>query len=236
MGLCLQLPQLGVGCWESAVRYRKWGQGGRRFSALSGSVLQSRSSCGSWVSGGGVPGRMLHLPPFPFQGVSVLCTPKSCPEGVWGVAHLDSGIWKSGVPQSRHNELDLLLIEALTFFRFVIAFGQCHRKTCLHILPNDSAELWSFTCVESSMSPKIFARTSGSESSRLLSSKTHNELCTCQKTCKPALLHSHFDLFQFRREWGLRFFFINCVPSFFTTSSCACMELHAVARNCNLCL
>lgn len=67
----------------------------------------------------------------------------------WHEAHLDSGNWKSGVPQSRHNELDLLVIEALTFFRFVITFGECQHKTYLHILPNDSAELWSFTCVES---------------------------------------------------------------------------------------
>lgn len=144
MGLCLQLPQLG---WDagSSSEGEEMSQGGRRFQQPWGGAVCEQlwllSVCRSRAC------RMLHLLHF-LSGLSGLCTPRSCPGG-FRSGSLDSGIWKSGVPQSRLNELDLLLLGALTFFRVGITFGECHHRTCLHILPKGSAELWSFTCVQS---------------------------------------------------------------------------------------
>lgn len=56
------------------------------------------------------------------------------------------------------------------------------------------------------------------------SPQRHTELCTGQRTCRAAPPHSHLDLLQFRRGWGLRFFFINCVPSFvYNIQFCLCV-------------
>lgn len=39
-------------------------------------------------------------------------------------ANLNSGVWKPGVPQSRHNLLDLLVMKSLILFRFIITYGE----------------------------------------------------------------------------------------------------------------
>lgn len=106
MGLCLQLPQLG-GMLGSAVRWRKWARGEGGFS--SPWEVLCVSSSGSWVSAGAEPAGCCTSS-ISCQGFQGCAHPGPAPGGS-GVALLDSGIWKSGAPQSRQNELDLLLLE-----------------------------------------------------------------------------------------------------------------------------
>lgn len=132
MGLCLQLPQLVVGCWESAARYRKWGQEGKSFSAAlwECAVIQEQFLAPECLDEECLGG-CCAFHHFLSRGFQCCAHPSPALRRFeeWHKAHLDSGIWKSGVPQSRHNELDLLVIEALSFFRFVITFGECQHKT-----------------------------------------------------------------------------------------------------------
>lgn len=218
MGLCLQLPQFVVG-WESAVRYRKWGQGGRSFSAAlwECAVIQEHFVAPECLHEEGLGG-CCTFHRFLSRGFRCCAHPSPAPRRFeeWHEAHLDSGIWKSGVPQSRHNELDLLLIEALTFFRFVITFGECQQKTYtvsqMTVLSYGVLLVLNPECLWRFLHERQVLKVAGFTLQRHIMSCTED-----LQACSPS-----FSLWFVTLQKGMRVevFFMNCAIVFYNIQLC----------------